>query len=214
MALRSDDWTRVRELFERALALPGSERAAYLANACGADQALRDEVARMLESHDGAAGFLSTPAAVMLDPVATASLEGQRIRALSARRRPSARAAWARSTWRETRGWVGRSPMKVLRPPSRATPQFRARFEREARAIPTLDHPHICALHDIGDTSGGTSQAGSTLFLVMEHLEGETLAASPGTRARCRCAAGAEDRRRKSRRRSTERIAPASCIAT
>ncbi len=79
MALRPDDWTRVRELFERALALPGSERAAYLANACGADQALRDEVARMLDSHDGAAGFLSTPAAVTFDPVATPSLEGQRI---------------------------------------------------------------------------------------------------------------------------------------
>ncbi len=45
----------------------------------------------------------------------------------------------------------------------------RARFEREARAIAALNHPHICALHDIGCEDG-------VPFLVLEHLEGETLA--------------------------------------
>ncbi len=45
----------------------------------------------------------------------------------------------------------------------------RQRFEREARAISQLSHPHICALHDIGQQDG-------TDFLVMEYVEGETLA--------------------------------------
>ena len=49
-------------------------------------------------------------------------------------------------------------------------PEFRARFAREARTISTLDHPHICALHDVGETDGAA-------FLVMQYLEGETLAA-------------------------------------
>src|SRR4030095_6335871 len=43
------------------------------------------------------------------------------------------------------------------------------RFEREARAIASLNHPHICALHDVGLQDGVD-------FLVMEYLEGETLA--------------------------------------
>jgi eukaryotic-like serine/threonine-protein kinase len=46
----------------------------------------------------------------------------------------------------------------------------RARFEREAKAISALNHPHICALHDVGRHGGAD-------FLVLELLEGETLAA-------------------------------------
>src|SRR5678815_809989 len=47
---------------------------------------------------------------------------------------------------------------------------LRARFEREARAVASLNHPHICVLHDIGSQDG----AG---YMVMEYMEGETLAA-------------------------------------
>src|SRR5947199_6495482 len=47
--------------------------------------------------------------------------------------------------------------------------ELRQRFEREARAISSLSHPHICALHDIGEVDG-------TEYMVMEFLEGECLA--------------------------------------
>ncbi len=49
-------------------------------------------------------------------------------------------------------------------------PVARERFEREARAISALNHPHICTLHDVGHQDGVD-------FLVMEYVEGETLAA-------------------------------------
>jgi Tol biopolymer transport system component len=48
--------------------------------------------------------------------------------------------------------------------------EMKARFEREAQTIASLNHPNICVLHDIGKQDG-------TDFLVMEYLEGETLAA-------------------------------------
>ena len=60
--------------------------------------------------------------------------------------------------------------LKVLPEELAADPQFRDRFDREARAISQLSHPHICPLFDVGAENG-------VHFLVMEYLEGETLAA-------------------------------------
>ena len=60
--------------------------------------------------------------------------------------------------------------IKILTPGLADTPEVRQRFEREARAVSSLNHPHICALYDIGHQDGID-------YLVMEHLEGETLAA-------------------------------------
>jgi serine/threonine protein kinase/Tol biopolymer transport system component len=60
--------------------------------------------------------------------------------------------------------------IKVLPTVLSADPDVTQRFEREARAIAALSHPHICALYDVGNHNG-------TEYLVMEHLEGETLTA-------------------------------------
>jgi len=59
--------------------------------------------------------------------------------------------------------------IKILPQTLAATAETRARFEREARAVSSLNHPHICTLYDVGHQDG-------TDFLVMEYLEGETLA--------------------------------------
>ncbi len=60
--------------------------------------------------------------------------------------------------------------IKVLPAELAADASARARFEREARAVAALDHPHICGIFDFGD-------ANDTLFLVMPLLDGQTLAA-------------------------------------
>src|SRR5580658_10489234 len=59
--------------------------------------------------------------------------------------------------------------VKVLTSHLSDNPELKQRFEREAKAISSLNHPNICTLHDIGSQDGVD-------FLVMEHLEGETLA--------------------------------------
>jgi Tol biopolymer transport system component len=59
--------------------------------------------------------------------------------------------------------------IKVLPEHLSGSPEVRARFEREARAVSSLNHPNICVLYDVGHQDGVD-------FLVMEHLEGETLA--------------------------------------
>jgi serine/threonine protein kinase/Tol biopolymer transport system component len=59
--------------------------------------------------------------------------------------------------------------IKVVLGHASGNPEFRERFDREARAISSLDHPHICTLHDVG-------HEGDIDFLVMQYLEGETLA--------------------------------------
>ncbi len=60
--------------------------------------------------------------------------------------------------------------IKVLPPRLQSDPDLKARFEREARVISSLQHAHICTLFDVGHQDGID-------FLVMEYLEGETLAA-------------------------------------
>src|SRR5436190_14168708 len=59
--------------------------------------------------------------------------------------------------------------IKVLPSHVSGDPALRERFEREARTIAALSHPHICTLHDVGRHEG-------TDFLVLEYLEGQTLA--------------------------------------
>src|SRR5688572_9555367 len=60
--------------------------------------------------------------------------------------------------------------IKVLAPNLSGNPEYRKRFEREARTVAALSHPHICPVYDIGAHDGLD-------YLVMEYLEGENLAA-------------------------------------
>src|SRR5439155_5715927 len=59
--------------------------------------------------------------------------------------------------------------IKVLPQHLSSSPEVQQRFEREAKTVSLLSHPHICALYDVGNQDG-------VEYLVMEYLEGETLA--------------------------------------
>src|SRR6202453_5354258 len=59
--------------------------------------------------------------------------------------------------------------IKILAAGLSSSPEIKQRFEREARTVSSLNHAHICQLYDVGSQNG-------TEYLVMEYLEGETLA--------------------------------------
>ena len=72
--------------------------------------------------------------------------------------------------YRATDTRLGRTvAIKVLPEHLAGRADLRERFEREAKAVSSLNHPHICTLHDVGEQDG-------THYLVMEYVEGETLA--------------------------------------
>jgi len=168
----------MREVFDAARALPQEARSAYLANTCGDDDGLRREVEALLDSHQRAAGFLEQPAhyAPTPEPVTT-HLEGQRIGPYQVHARIGAGGMGEVYRARDTR--LDRTvAIKVLPAHVAMDPATRERFDREARAVAALNHPHICTLHDVGEAPSpdpAVLGAQSIRFFVMEFVEGATL---------------------------------------
>ncbi|MCA1562381.1 MAG: protein kinase [Acidobacteria bacterium] len=160
------DWPRVREVFEAALPLPPEQRRAYVVAACGADQALAGRVQELLAAHERANGFLESPALIS-EIMTTSNMEGKRIGPYQLMTRIGAGGMGEVYKARDTR--LDRTvAVKVLSAHGAHDSQARERFEREARAVAALNHPHICTLYDIGS-------ADDVDFLVMEYVDGSTL---------------------------------------
>ena len=82
--------------------------------------------------------------------------------------------------------------IKILPSHLSSNPEAKQRFDREARAISSLSHPNVCHLYDVGSQDG-------TSYLVMEYLEGETLA-EPSQQGPAAARSGSEIRNRNLRR--------------
>src|SRR5947209_600312 len=80
--------------------------------------------------------------------------------------------------------------IKVLPSHLSSSPDLRQRFEREAKTISQLSHPHICALYDVGNQDG-------VEYLIMEYLEGETLTEFNESQGQISAAGGAFPRWRR-----------------
>ena len=153
----------VESLCLSALARGIEERAAFLDGACSGDAGLRLEVEALLAR---AGGFLETPAGRVASMPLT---PGTRLGPYEVQSAIGAGGMGEVYKARDTR--LDRTvAIKVLPPDAGVDPGRLARFEREARTVAHLNHPHICTLYDVGEHDG-------SMFLVMEHLAGETLAA-------------------------------------
>ena len=160
---------RVEALCLEALSKAEPDRGAFLEHACGGDDALRREVESLLAGRSAAGGFLETPAWAAATPLAPGTHLGPfEIQAAIG-------AGGMGEVYRAKDTRLDRTvAIKVLPPAVSADPERRARFQREAKVIAGLTHPHICTLYDVGEhPSTGSGQA--ALYLVMECLQGETL---------------------------------------
>jgi serine/threonine protein kinase/Tol biopolymer transport system component len=167
----------LRDVFDRAASLPPQDRAAFLARACGDNVALREQVERLLAA-DACAGSVfdsSSDTSSSTSFPASAGIKGSTID-IGARLGPYVvtgflGAGGMGEVYRAHDTRLERSvAIKVLPAPLVTSSKARQRFEREARAIAALSHPHICPVFDVGRQDDRD-------YLVMEHLAGETLAA-------------------------------------
>jgi serine/threonine-protein kinase len=173
-------WRRVKDVFGGALERPAEARAAFLGAACGGDDGLRREVESLLDARQAAGDFLSRPARPHEDGPPSGAPgrswgDGAARVASGTRLGPYEVVSFLGAGGmgevykaRDTR--LDRTvAIKVLPAAAAVHPDLHRRFEREARTVSQLSHPHICALFDVGQHDGSS-------FLVMEYLEGENLA--------------------------------------
>ena len=207
-------WRQVEDLCHAALARAVDERAAFLAAACAGDDALQREVESLLAQETGPRDSCSAPAAPVASGRARSGEGHPRRRRLGAT--PSASllgVGGMGEVYRAHDDTLGREvAIKVLPPAFTADPERRARFEREARMLATLNHPHIGAIY-------GVEEADGVRGLVLELVEGETLAERIAARRTpafswcCRSPTRSPSRGR-SPTRSTPPTRRASCTAT
>lgn len=162
-------WRRVEEICDAALRLGVSERHAYLAVACGADDALRREVEALLVHEETADGFLSVPLATLAGPVVDPprdlighSIAGYDIVAKIGE-------GGMGDVYRARDRRLGRDVAIKVLPAAVANDRERLkRFEREARLLASVNHAGIGAIY-------GVVEADGVRALVLELIEGETL---------------------------------------
>jgi len=166
-------WQHIERLYHAALERTPAERGAFLDSICAGDADARVEVDSLLAAAARGETFLEAPALHVTARALASELPrmsvGQRLGAYEILAPLGAGGIGEVYTARDTR--LERTvAVKVLSPAYADNVVWRQRFERESRALAALSHPHICHVFDVG-RDGGVD------FLVMEYLEGETLAA-------------------------------------
>ncbi len=157
-------WKRVEDLYHAALEHAPEQREAFLASACVVDSELRREVDSLLSYNQTNNLFAKPVWAVAVDLAEPASRAKRRLSKGAVlgpyRIVDSIGAGGMGEVYQATDTRLSRSvAIKTLHP------EYAARFQREARAVAALNHPHICQLYDVGPD-----------YLVMEFIEGAPLA--------------------------------------
>jgi serine/threonine protein kinase/Tfp pilus assembly protein PilF len=168
-----DHWTMVKRIHQSALDVDPSERDAFVDESCGGDEALRREVQSLLTYASEAESFLERPAA----DIAPSSPGEANEAALVGRTISHYQVLSLLGAGGMGEVYLARDPrldrtvaLKILPGEFAADADRMQRFSREAKAASALNHPNVATIYDVGESDG-------IAFIVMEHVEGETLLA-------------------------------------
>src|SRR5262245_47779698 len=165
----AERWTRVKSVFLEALELAEAERSAFVAQVCGEDVELRDEVESLLASEKAAANFIETPAAGALGQVTVASPRLEAGAQLGVYEITAFLSAGGMGEVYRARHTVLGRLVAIKTVSSAATePTAKRRLVREAQHASILNHPNICTIFEVGDADGMP-------FIVMQLVEGRSL---------------------------------------
>jgi serine/threonine protein kinase len=176
--MKPERWQQIERLYNSTLEYEPKDRAAFLDEACSGDETLRNEVEILLAYQSQAESFIELPALEIAAKVfaedrtlpidQSESLLGEQIGSYKIVSRLGAggmgEVYLAEDTQLGRRVAIKLLPMKYA-----ADERSRKLLMREARAAAKLDHPNICAIHEVGQYEGNS-------FIVMQYVEGETLA--------------------------------------
>jgi serine/threonine protein kinase/Tfp pilus assembly protein PilF len=166
-------WQRINSLFQEALDHSVEERVAFLDAACAGDEAYRKQVQSLIACHERAQGFLETPAleaaSGWLEDDEADSLVGKLIGSYKIEALLGAGGMGEVYLAEDTK-LDRKVAIKFLPEELEEDDLARRRQIREAKAAAALDHPNICAIHEVAREANHS-------FIVMQYVEGETLAA-------------------------------------
>jgi serine/threonine protein kinase/Tol biopolymer transport system component len=170
--MADQNWQQLRKIFDDALRQTPEERRKFVNQACGGNETLLREVESLLSSHESAESFMEKPAiARVADQILTENRQFSNGQLL----------AHYKIIERIGMGGMGevylaqdsklnrKVAIKVLHQDLSSDDQAYRRLLREAQAAASLEHPNICAIYEI-------SEIGDCSFIVMQYVEGETLA--------------------------------------
>ena len=176
MMMSNERWERVKQIFNSALECEPDGREDFLREACGGDESLRKEV-EVLFAHQGElSGFMKAPAMEVAAQVLAKGSGSEDIESMVGR--SVAHYGIVEKIGEGGMGIVYKAhdtrlnrsvAIKALPDIFAADPERLARFEREAKALASLNHPNIASVYGLEKSDGKS-------FLVMELVEGKTLA--------------------------------------
>ena len=170
--MKHNDPERVEHLFHAALELDAAERRDYLVSACLDDKSLCEEVESLLAAYEDGNGFIEEPAfdlgMKLMSSSSRAALTGDEIGEYRILKRLGKGGMGEVYLAQDTR-LERQVALKFLSPEFVGDRWAKRQLIKEAQSVAALDHPNICSVH-------GIEEIGEHSFIVMQYVEGETLA--------------------------------------